>query len=70
VPGHRGIEGNEIANQLARKGSQHPFIGPEPVNSVLEREAMWAVRNGINIMLEVHTWTKELCSVSFKNHWN
>jgi hypothetical protein len=26
-----GIDGNEIADQLARQRSSHPFIGPEPV---------------------------------------
>jgi hypothetical protein len=30
VPGHEGIVGNETAGQLARTGSEHPFIGPEP----------------------------------------
>jgi hypothetical protein len=30
VPGHKGIDSNEIADQLARKGSLHPFIGPKP----------------------------------------
>jgi ribonuclease HI len=29
VPGHNGIDGNEIANQLARIGCLHPLIGPE-----------------------------------------
>lgn len=30
VPGHTGVEGNEEANTLAKKGSGSPFIGPEP----------------------------------------
>jgi ribonuclease HI len=30
VSGHREIEGNENAAQLAKTGSECPFIGPEP----------------------------------------
>jgi ribonuclease HI len=30
VPGHEGVEGNEIADELARDGSAASFYGPEP----------------------------------------
>lgn len=30
VPGHCGIEGNEMADELARQGSSNSFVGPEP----------------------------------------
>jgi ribonuclease HI len=30
VPGHTGVDGNEEAEQLANKGSETHFIGPEP----------------------------------------
>jgi len=31
VPGHAGVRGNEIADELARGGSFQRFVGPEPV---------------------------------------
>jgi ribonuclease HI len=37
VPGHMGIDGNEMADQLARQGSSRPFIGPEPAWAYLLR---------------------------------
>jgi ribonuclease HI len=34
VPGHSGIRGNEIANELTGEGSAHHFVGTEPVVGV------------------------------------
>ena len=34
VPGHAGVQGNEIADGLARSGSALRFLGPEPVLGV------------------------------------
>ena len=34
VPGHSGIRGNEIADELAREGSVHHFVGPQPALGV------------------------------------
>jgi hypothetical protein len=30
APGQKGIEGNKTADQLAKRDSLHPFLGPEP----------------------------------------
>jgi hypothetical protein len=34
MPVLEGIAGNETADQLAKTGSEHPFIGPEPACSI------------------------------------
>ena len=37
VPGHKKIDENEIADQLAREGSSNPFTGPSPALGISAR---------------------------------
>jgi ribonuclease HI len=46
VPGHEVMTGNETADQLARTGSEHSFIGPEPACGISVGVAKKAVRTG------------------------
>jgi hypothetical protein len=42
-----GIDGNEIADQLARQGPSHPLIGPQPalgVSPKFARGMIWTSR--------------------------
>jgi hypothetical protein len=41
------MEGNEIADQLAGKGSLHPFIGPEPACGISGRVAGRAIKDWV-----------------------
>ena len=37
-PGHAGVQGNEISDELARVGSVLMFLGPEPALGVSRRD--------------------------------
>jgi ribonuclease HI len=45
VPGHMGIDGNEIADELARQGSSHPLIEPEPALGISAEVARGVIRD-------------------------
>jgi hypothetical protein len=49
VPGHESIAGNETADQLAKTGSEHPFIGSEPACGITIGAAKKVVRDWTNI---------------------
>jgi ribonuclease HI len=48
VSGHEIVVGDETADQLARTGSEHTFIGAEPASDILVGVAKKAVRNWTN----------------------
>jgi hypothetical protein len=48
VPGNEGIAGIETADQLARTGSVHPFIGPEPACGISVEVTKKAIRDWTN----------------------
>jgi hypothetical protein len=45
VPGHEGIAGNETADEMAKIGSEHPFIGPEPACGISTGVAKKTIRD-------------------------
>jgi ribonuclease HI len=51
VPGHMGVDGNEIADQLSRQGFSYPLIGPQ---SVLGISANVVIRDWTNSKHEEH----------------
>jgi hypothetical protein len=48
MPDHGGITDNETADQIAKFGSECPFVGPEPACGISVRVAKKAVRDWTN----------------------
>jgi hypothetical protein len=61
VQGHKWIEGNETANQLANRGSLHPLAGPESACGISDNTCR-AGHQGLAVqsirLLAVHPTTK------------
>jgi hypothetical protein len=49
-----GIDGNEIADQLARQGSSHPLTGPEPALGISAKVAKGVIRDWMSRRHEEH----------------
>jgi len=54
-----GIDGNEMADQLATQGSSHPFIGPQPALDISAKAARDVIRGWTKSNMRsmaVHSW--------------
>jgi len=49
-----GIDGNKMADQLARQGSSCPLTGPESALGISAKVAMEVIRNWTNRKHEEH----------------
>ena len=59
VPGHAGVRGNEIANELARGGCALKFVGPELALGVSRQD----IRRRIRLLVNQHrVWWRGLGS--------
>ena len=45
VPRHMGNNANEIADQLATRGSSHPLIGPEPALGIPAKDGRGVIKD-------------------------
>jgi hypothetical protein len=49
-----GIDGSEIADQLARQGSSHPLIGPKPALGISAKVGRGVIRDWTSRKHEEH----------------
>jgi hypothetical protein len=61
--GHEGIVDNETADQLAKTGCEHPFLGPEPACGTSIGVGKKVVRSWMNRNYKTHK-TKKLHGLS------
>jgi len=54
VLGHMGVNGNEIADELARQGSLHSLIGPERALSIFAEVARGVIKDWTSRKYEEH----------------
>ena len=54
VPGHMGMDGNDIVDELARQGSSHPLIGCVPALSISAQAARGVIREWTDRKHEEH----------------
>jgi len=47
VPGHAGVRGNDIADELTRDGSVLKFVGPEPGLGVSRQDLRKRIRRSL-----------------------
>jgi hypothetical protein len=48
MPGHEGFVANEIADELAKLGTECPLMGPEPAGGISVGAAKKSVRGWAN----------------------